>query len=166
PVRGEGQAADRLRRLLGAAFGEEEGGWSAARERELLAAAGGGNGKPAANLDEWLRERFFEEHCKLFHHRPFIWHIWDGRADGFNVLVNYHKLASPDGGGRKTLEAIAFSYLGDWIERQKAGQREGEPGADARLAAAQDLRDQLEKILRGEPPYDLFIRWKPLCEQP
>ena len=28
---------------------------------------------------------FFEEHCKLFQHRPFIWHIWDGRKrDGFH----------------------------------------------------------------------------------
>ena len=35
----------------------------------------------------------------------------------------------------------------------------------ARLAAAQDLQGQLEKILEGEPPYDLFVRWKPLHEQ-
>ncbi len=39
-------------------------------------------------------------------------------------------------------------------------------GADARLAAALTLKAELEKILEGEPPYDLFIRWKPLHEQP
>jgi hypothetical protein len=35
---------------------------------------------------------FFEQHFKRFHQRPFICHIWDGRKDGFSVLVNYHKL--------------------------------------------------------------------------
>ncbi len=176
PLRGERSAADRLRALLAAAFdlpspsGRGAGGegnkvWNPARERELLQAAAG-DGKPAASLEEWLRDRFFEEHCKLFHHRPFIWHIWDGRKDGFHVLVNYHCLAGPDGEARRTLEAIAYSYLGEWIERQKREQKEGREGADARLAAAQDLQAQLDKILKGEPPHDIFVRWKPLHEQP
>jgi hypothetical protein len=39
-------------------------------------------------------------------------------------------------------------------------------GADARLAAALELQRKLEAILAGEPPYDIFIRWKPLHEQP
>ena len=40
-------------------------------------------------LDDWLCRRFFEQHCRLFHNRPFIWHIWDGRKrDGFHALVN------------------------------------------------------------------------------
>jgi hypothetical protein len=161
-TRGERGAADRLRRLLAAAFGDD---WSAAKERELLAAAAAG-GKPADSLEEWLRDRFFEEHCKLFHHRPFVWHVWDGRRDGFHALVSYHRLAGPDGEGRRTLEALAYSYLGDWIERQRAAQHDGAEGADARLAAAQDLQAQLQHILEGEPPFDLFIRWKPLHRQP
>lgn len=160
-TRGEATAADRLRQLLAAAFG---GDWSATKERELLAAAAGDR-TPADSLGEWLRDRFFEEHCKLFHHRPFVWHIWDGRKDGFHALVNYHSLAGPDGEGRRTLEALTYSYLGDWIARQLAEQREGLEGADARLAAAQDLQAQLEKILAGEPPCDLFVRWKPLHRQ-
>ena len=46
-------------------------------------------------LDDWLCRRFFEQHCRLFHNRPFIWHIWDGRKrDGFHAPVNYHKLAA------------------------------------------------------------------------
>lgn len=161
-LRGEVAAADRLRRLLAAAFGAD---WSAAKERELLAVASR-NGGSAASLEEWLRERFFEEHCKLFHQRPFVWHIWDGRKDGFHALVNYHRLVSPNGEGRRTLEALTFSYLGDWIERQKSEQREGKEGADARLAAALDLQAQLERVLAGEPPCDLFVRWKSLHRQP
>ena len=130
-IPGERPAADRLRRLLAAAFGAD---WSAARERALLSAAAGDK-KPAASLEVWLRDKFFEEHCKLFHHRPFVWQIWDGQRNGFSALVNAHKLTGPDGEGRRTLEALTYSYLGDWIDRQHAAQREGTEGADARLAA-------------------------------
>ena len=161
-TRGETPAAGRLRQLLAAAFGAD---WSAVKERQLLAAAAG-EAKPAGSLEEWLRDSFFTEHCKLFHHRPFVWHIWDGRKDGFHALVNYHRLAGPDGEGHRTLQALTYSYLGDWIERQRAEQREGKEAADGRLAVAQDLHAQLEKILEGKPPCDLFIRWKALHEQP
>jgi hypothetical protein len=161
PTRGERSAADRLRELLSEAFGAT---WSATTERELLGAAGNGK-KKAETLDLWLRDCFFEEHCKLFHHRPFIWHIWDGNKHGFSVLVNGHKLCGPNGEGRRTLKTLTYSYLGDWIERQTVEQRAGKEGADARLAAAQDLQAQLEKILVGEPPYDVFVRWKPLHGQ-
>lgn len=164
-IRGEPAAADRLRKLLAAAFGPN---WNLAKEKALLAAAAEANKdkKPAANLDEWLRESFFEQHCKGFHHRPFVWHVWDGLKDGFSALVNYHKLAEPNGEGRKTLESLTFSYLGDWISVQTAEMKAGTPGADARLAAAQDLQAQFKLILEGEPPYDIFVRWKPLAEQP
>ncbi|WP_126425787.1 Eco57I restriction-modification methylase domain-containing protein [Brevibacillus marinus] len=162
PVRGESSAADRLRQLLATAFGND---WSTGKERQLLQAATR-NGRPVSSLEEWLRDKFFEEHCKLFHNRPFVWHIWDGRKDGFHALVNYHRLAGPNGEGRRTLEALTYSYLGDWIERQKAEQREDKEGADARLVAALDLQEQLKKILEGEPPYDIFVRWKSLHEQP
>lgn len=166
PVRGESSAAERLRSLLAAAYGSD---WTAAKERELLAAAaaaGHGKGRPARSLDAWLRGAFFEEHCKLFHHRPFVWHVWDGLQDGFNALVSYHALAGPDGVGRRTLEAITFSYLGEWIDRQRADREAGREGSDARLAAALALQEELRRILEGEPPYDLFVRWKPLHEQP
>ena len=161
-VRTEALAADRLRSLLAAAYGDD---WSGEMEQRLLAAATRGS-KPAATLDDWLRNHFFEGHCRLFHHRPFVWHIWDGLPDGFSALVNYHRLAGPDGEGRLTLESLTYSYLGDWIERQRAALRQETPGADARLAAALELKTQLEAILTGAPPLDLFIRWKPLREQP
>lgn len=142
-VRGEDPAAERLLRLLNAC-----------------------GLKPDRDLNDWLRNGFFEEHCKLFHDRPFIWHIWDGRKrDGFHALVNYHKLAEGGGKGRRLLESLTYAYLGDWIARQKDGVKRGEEGADDRLAAALELQKRLEAILAGEPPFDIFVRWKPLSEQ-
>jgi hypothetical protein len=143
-VRGEEPAAERLFSLLTACDIE-----------------------PAVDLDEWLRNDFFREHCELFHHRPFVWHIWDGRnRDGLHALVNYHKLCERGGKGRKLLESLTYSYLGDWISRQRDGVKRGEGGAEDRLAAALELQKRLEAILAGEPPFDLFVRWKPLHEQP
>jgi len=151
-VRGEEPAADRLLTLLGAA------GISPAKAREL---AGG------IDLEDWLRNEFFEEHCKLFHDRPFIWHIWDGRKhDGFHALVNYHKLCEGGNKGRKLLESLTYSYLGEWISRQKDGIQRAEGGAEDRLAASVELQKRLIAILEGEPPFDIFVRWKPLYEQP
>jgi hypothetical protein len=163
-VRGEASAAERLRKLLASALGDE---WSTAKERELLLAMALDNNtiKPEPDLESWLRNSFFSEHCKLFHSRPFIWQIWDGNPHGFSALVNYHKLAAPNGQGRKTLDQLTFTYLGDWIDRQKDEQTAGINGADDRLAAALDLQGQLKKILAGEPPYDIFVRWKPLHQQ-
>jgi hypothetical protein len=161
PVRGEASAADRLRELLRFAFGPR---WQPDFERRLLAAAG--DDKPAESFEAWLCSDFFASHCELFHDRPFVWHIWDGRKDGFHALVNYHKLAGPNGEGRRTLELLTFTYLNDWIERQRADAKTGEIGAEARLAAALELQEELKKILHGEPPYDLFVRWKPLHQQP
>jgi hypothetical protein len=158
-VRNEPPAADRLRTSLADAYGKE---WSHALERKLIAASG----SKAESLEDWLLNDFFAQHCDLFHNRPFIWHIWDGRKDGFNVLVNYHRLAGPNGEGHRTLETLAYAYLGDWIKRQKDGMTRGEAGADDRHAAALELEGQMKKILAGEPPYDLFIRWKPLHQQP
>ena len=161
PARGEVSAADRLRALLIRAYGNE---WSAATERRLLAATNPNGGAPKS-LELWLRDKFFAEHCKLFRNRPFIWHIWDGRKDGFHALVNYHRIAGSGGEGRRTLESLAYAYLNDWIHQQRLGQSEGVSGSDARLAHALDLQQQLERILEGEPPCDLFVRWKPLHGQ-
>ncbi|MEX2218827.1 MAG: hypothetical protein WD749_08710 [Phycisphaerales bacterium] len=169
PMRGEPAAEGRVRDLLRAAFG---GGWSGAKEATVLATVatangGGGDKEPAASLDDWLRNRFFAEHCALFDNRPFVWHLWDGRKkDGFGVLVHYHRLAAPNGEGRRLLEKITHGYLGDWIVRQRDEVRGNKEGADARLAAALDLQKKLEAILQGDPPHDIFVRWKPLHKQP
>lgn len=158
-TKGEAPAHERLTALLGNAFGAD---WSAAKLASLLTEAG----FVGKTLDDWLRDGFFEQHCALFHQRPFIWHVWDGRRDGFHALVNYHRLAAPGGEGRRTLEKLIYSYLGDWIDSQRTEQKAGVEGADARLAHAEHLRAELIKILEGEPPYDIFVRWKPLHERP
>ena len=49
---------------------------------------------------------------------------------------------------------------------QRAAVRDEEPGADARLSAAEGLKKKIELILEGEAPYDIYVRWKPLEEQP
>jgi len=160
-VRGESPAAERVRQLLQAAYSKD---WKAHTELELIRASG----SDAADLEEWLRNDFFEQHCDIFQQRPFVWHIWDGRKrDGFHALVNYHKLANGDQ-GRRTLESLTHSYLGDWIIRQKHGMdpKHPEEGADERLAAALALKETLEAIIEGNPPYDIFVRWKALACQP
>ncbi len=153
PVRGEKSADERLEALLMAAFGEQ---WNASHRNKLLSEV---NCK-GKSLDFWLREKFFEQHCKLFQNRPFIWHIWDGLTDGFSALVNYHQL------DRQNLECLIYIYLGDWIRTQDHGVKEGVDGALLRLQAAQTLKNHLETILEGEAPYDIFVRWKSLAEQP
>ncbi len=154
-IAGEASATDRLRALLADAYAGE---WSAAKLKDLT-----GNWD---SLEDWLRDGFFEEHCKIFHQRPFVWHIWDGRKDGFHALVNCHKLAAPNGEGRQTLEKLIYTHLGHWIERQQDEVKTGKEGADARLTAALHLKGELEKILAGVKPYDIFVRWKPLHQQP
>ena len=121
-TRGEPPASDRLRELLRSAFGSQ---WSTPLEDNLLSNAGA---KPGTSLDDWLRTQFFEHHCKRFHNRPFIWHIWDGRKDGFSCLVNYHKL------DHALLETLTYSYVQDWFSAQAAAAKSNQTGADLRLA--------------------------------
>ena len=152
-VSGEAPAADRLINLLAKAFKGQN-------VNEQLAILLTQTGHADRSLESWLRDKFFTEHCKLFHNRPFIWHIWDGLSDGFSALLNYHKL------DKKTMETLIYTYLGDWINRQKDGITVKIDGAADRLAAAETLKKSLELILQGENPYDLFVRWKQLDKQP
>jgi len=153
PITGEQPAAERLRALLAAAYGEE---WSQEQQDRLLTEVGyAGKG-----LDLWLRDGFFAQHCALFHNRPFIWHIWDGRKDGFSALVNYHRLDAA------RLNRLIYTYLGAWITTQRAQSQAGVAGADGRLVAALELQKKLETIRDGEPPHDIYVRWKHLHEQP
>ncbi len=153
PVRGEASAAERLLKLLAAAYGDA---WSNNILSQLLKSVD----HEGKTLETWLRDKFFVQHCKLFQHRPFIWHVWDGLNDGFSALVNYHKL------DRKKLETLVYTYLGDWIRCQRQDIADGIDGAAEKLAAAEALKKRLELILEGEAPYDIFVRWKPVEEQP
>jgi len=161
PVRGEKPASERLLSLLIAAWETTEpGSWKPGTLDKLLSDAGcAGKG-----LDVWLRDHFFEQHAKRFQHRPFIWHVWDGLKDGFAALVNYHRLDA------KNLERLIHTYLGDWIRNQEAGVANGTDGAPLRLSAALALKKKLAAIQLGEfdgkVGHDIFVRWKPLAEQP
>jgi hypothetical protein len=119
----------------------------------------------ASSLEAWLRDKFFDQHCKLFGHRPFVWQVWDGLKDGFSALINYHHLNADH------LDRLIYTYLGDWIRTQEQGVKSSIDGADLRLAAAKNLQIELEAIKHGEASkngksgYDIFVRWKPLHEQ-
>jgi hypothetical protein len=152
---GEAPLAERLRTFLRAAFGNA---WSADLETRLVGEAdaklGGTTRRSAVTIDDWLRNRAFAQHAKLFHQRPFLWQVWDGREDGFSAFVHYHRL------GRAALEKLTYTLLGDWIARSDS---DGEGG---RSEAARALQAKLRAILEGEAPYDIFVRWKPLERQP
>jgi len=156
-VRGEPPAHDRLLRLLIASWETvQPGTWKPAILDKLLADADcAGKG-----LEGWLRDKFFEQHARRFLHRPFIWHVWDGLKDGFAALVNYHQLDA------RKLDRLIHTYLGDWIRQQEGGVRDGVDGASLRLQYAQDLQRRLKLVQAGETPYDIFVRWKPIEEQP
>ncbi len=152
-VRGERCASDRLLNLLAQAYGNA---WS----NDVLAGHLSAVGYAGKSLESWLRDGFFAQHCELFHQRPFVWHIWDGLRDGFSALVNYHTL------DRKNLETLIYTYLGDWITRHSHDVASGVDNAKEKLAGAEQLKKRLELILEGDAPYDIFVRWKPLHQQP
>jgi hypothetical protein len=153
PVSGQPPAVERLRALLASAY---QADWTSALENRLISDAG----SAGRTLDDWLQNDFFSQHCRLFHNRPFLWHIWDGHKEGFSAIVNYHKL------DRAKLERLIYSYLGDWINTQRHADSEGVAGANARLVAAVNLQKKLTAIAEGEPPFDIYVRWKPLEKQP
>lgn len=151
PVLGERPLADRLRAFCIAAWGDA---WTANTEATLVAAAcEKAKDKPPRTLtiDAWLRTHAARQHAKLFHDRPFLWWITDGRADGFTAVAHYHRLT------KGNLERLTYTVLGDWITRL---------GDDPRAEAARVLQTKLATILEGEAPYDIFVRWKPLHAQP
>ena len=151
PVLGKRPLADRPRAYCAAAWGEF---WASDSEAALIASAcERAKDRPPKQLtfDTWLRSHAARQHSKLFHDRPFLWWITDGRPDGFTVVAHYHRL------DRANLERVAYSMLNDWIDRQ---------GDDPRAEAARILQDKLARILEGEKPYDIFVRWKPLKRQP
>jgi hypothetical protein len=154
PVAGEKSLADRLRAYLADAFGTD---WSDALERRLIAEADEVLDKKVArdgSLEAWVRDRAFSQHCALFEQRPFLWHISDGLKDGFSVFVHYHRF------DQANLRKLTYTLLGDWLARAKA------EGNSLRYEKGRELQQTLEKILEGEKPYDIFVRWKSLSQQP
>ena len=146
--------ADRLRAYLAAAFASE---WSDALERRLVAEANEVLDKTDArdgSLETWVRDRAFRQHCALFGQRPFLWHISDGLKDGFSVFVHYHRF------DQANLRKLTYTLLGDWLARANAENNA------LRYEKARELQQKLEKILEGENPYDIYVRWKSLAQLP
>lgn len=152
-VNDEHPAHERLRDYIRTVWGDS---YQNDTIEQLLSQLGG----KSRTLEAWLRDEFFEQHCRLFHHRPFIWQIWDGHKQGFSALVNYHTF------NQEKLSRLIYTYLGKWITQCERADQARESGAEARLAAANSLKEKLLLILEGENPYDIFIRWKTLSEQP
>ncbi len=75
-------------------------------------------------------------------------------SDGFSAFLHYHRLDSA------ALDKLTYTILGDWIRTAKA------EGNTARLERAERLEQTLVKIIEGEDPFDIFVRWKPLEKQP
>ena len=156
-IRGERAGHERLLALLIDAWETvEPGSWKSSVLDSLLAKADC-TGK---TIEVWLRDKFFEQHTRLFQHRPPIWQVWDGLKDGFSALVSYHQFDN------KKLERLIHTYLGDWIRTQEQAAQDGVDGAQLRLSAAKNLKVRLEWVLNGEAPYDIFVRWKALANQP
>ena len=153
-IAGRRALADRLREHLAAAFGAR---WSDSLERRLVAEADTVLDRKRASdvsLGSWLRDRAFRQHCSLFGRRPFVWQISDGLKDGFAVFVHYHRF------DQATLRKLTYTLLGDWLARAKAENNA------LRYEKGRELQRKLERILEGEEPYDIFVRWKSLAQQP
>ena len=153
-VAGEKPLADRLCAYLAAVFGAD---WSDALERRLVAEADGTLDRKTVRdgtLEAWVRDRAFRQHCALFGQRPFLWHISDGLKDGFSVFVLYHRL------DQANLRKLTYTLLGDWLARARAENNA------LRYEKGRELQQKLVKILEGEKPYDIFVRWKSLAHQP
>jgi hypothetical protein len=149
-VAGDRPLADRLRDYLNIAIP----GWDEATlVREADEQIDKRVGKDLS-LEAWLRDRAFRQHCALFQSRPFLWQVWDGQKDGFSAFLHYHRL------DHAALQKLTYTLLGAWIARRKAENDE------RRVEAAMILQKKLEAILEGEAPYDIFVRWKSLAQQP
>lgn len=146
--------ADQLRILLTAAYGAP---LSLADEQALVRAADARLDRKEAkdrSLEGWIADRAFRQHCILFQQRPFLWQVIDGSKDGFSAFLYYHRL------NIGTLNKLTYTLLGDWIRIAR-----GE-GQTARLERAEKLQQTLAKIIEGETPLDVFVRWKTPARQP
>ena len=75
-------------------------------------------------------------------------------------------MAEGEGKGRRLPESVANNLLGDWTTRQWEEIQRGEGGRDDHPTAALTLQERLEKIVVGEPPFDMFVFLKAMDEQP
>ena len=151
--RREASASDRLLNLLADAYGQD---WSNDVLAQLLTAAD----HAGKSLETWLRDKFFTSTARCSVIVRLFGISGTACAMALPPLINYHKL------DYKTLEALIYTCLGDWVSRQKRDADNGVDGAQEKLAAAEALKKRLELIWPVRRPYDIFVRWKPIDEQP
>lgn len=111
-------------------------------------------------LRAWLRNEFFEQHCRSFLDRPFLWQIWDGEPDGFSVILRCHAL------DRVGLRTLIDEPLTTWLHQLHSAAHLPHADITRLIQAGEQLRARLEAIYLGESPHDVFVRWKPLEAQP
>ena len=78
--------------------------------------------------------------------RTPVWHIWDGRSDGFHTLINYHKL------DHAALQKLTYSYLGNWIQHQSDDAKADKPAPPNVSAPLVPFRRSLPLYSKGRRP--------------
>ena len=146
-VGGEPPAADRLRSCWPRRTGSVVAG-------DAGRAAGGGGGQ-AGDLAGWLRDEFFKAALQGVP-EPAVRVARLGRSAGRVLGVGELPPAGPDDAGEADVHVPRAGGSSGSAPRPDGGVA----GAEARLAAALDLQRKLELILEGEPPYDIYVRWK------
>ena len=150
PLRGEASAAERLRLWSPCVWAE----MVARLLDELLAQAA----MPAELSRSGFATASSSSTASCFTSAHLSGTSGTAARDGFSALVNYHKLTQ----GQPRETHVRVSRRLDSVVRRPRSRR-------ARLAATLDssrrhsCKDELKKILEGEPPYDIFVRWKPLA---
>jgi len=145
PVLGEQPAADRLLRLLMRAYGEA---WRPEVLDRLLAAVG------------YAGKTFSSNTASSSTIVPSSG--TSGTAGGATAS----QLSSTTTNSTESSWSASPTRCSETGSPSNAGASRPASEAEDRLAAALELQKKLERILEGEPPYDIFVRWKPLHEQP
>jgi len=112
--------------------------WKACNELELIRATGSN----ASDLEEWLRNDFFGAALRSVPSTPLhLAHLGCRKRDGFQALLNYHKIAEAGSKGRQLLESLTYAT---WVTGSRAnenGVSVVEGGAEDRLVAAWNSRN-------------------------
>ena len=128
---------------------------------EVVRAAGAGR-RQEEELGEWLRDEFFKQHCAAVR-EPAVHLAHLGRSARGVLRARQLPPARPQDAGEADLH-LSRPGLGRSASDQRCETTSR--ARKARLAAALGLQRKLEAILAGEQPYDIYVRWKELREQP
>ena len=178
PLSGETSLLDRVHGELAALFPEQDVNQVEIEIANELKRKVKGY-KPAAGIDEWLENGYFDYHAALYKKRPIFWHVASTQGSApfaFGALCHYHKFDA------NRVAKLRFRYLRDAIEtfRREAALagRDGRAGErielQARLEEAQALDLKLQAVQEGhhEGPeggdrdYRILTPWKSADQRP